>query len=103
MPAKPSVNGKPLTDAQLAMFGVEPRRIWKGGYATQPGTGPENETCRSCLHILLFRTPAGRPFQKCDIVRDGPCSASTDIAMRAPACRYWEKTPEGGRVRMRCG
>ena len=61
------------------------------GYAATPGSGPEGETCRSCAHK---RNPGGTAgtYWKCKLMEanwtGGPGS---DIRMRSPACRFWEK------------
>lgn len=84
------------------MFGneidiAEARRILhsktpqKKGYAAPPGTGPEGETCRSCLH---YRSVCGgsKSFPKCMLMRESWTHGyGSDILARAPACRKWEK------------
>jgi hypothetical protein len=58
------------------------------GYAAQPGSGPQGETCGSCEHLIRHRT--ARSFWKCDLVKwtHGP---GTDIRRSTPACSRWEK------------
>ena len=57
------------------------------GYASAPGTGPKDEACGTCAHARRF----GR-YAKCHLLRlhwtGGP---GTDIKLRSPACRQWEK------------
>lgn len=66
-----------------------PHRSTKGrknGYAWTPGTGPEGETCGSCLH----RAKRGK-FSKCKLVREKwTNSYGTDVLVKSPACRKWE-------------
>jgi hypothetical protein len=62
------------------------------GYVFTPGTGPEGETCGSCLHI--FRNRLSRTYLKCSKNKSnwtgGPAS---DILSRSPACKFWEAQP----------
>jgi hypothetical protein len=61
--------------------------VQQRGYADHPGTGPDGETCGSCLHCAR-----GRKWRKCELTRacwtGGP---RTDILARAAACSKWEK------------
>jgi hypothetical protein len=63
-----------------------------GGYAHQPGTGPEGETCRWCMHRVLH-TWHDRNYYKCDLVKPthGP---GTDIRLKSPACWEWNPGTE---------
>lgn len=64
------------------------------GYAAPPGTGPSNETCRTCRHYARVGGHA-KIFLKCALVKvrwtNGP---GTDIKAGASACSYWEKPIE---------
>ena len=62
------------------------------GYASQPGLGPAGETCRTCTNATLHTIPSGKRFWKCALVTPtgGP---GTDIRLKSPACRRWERTP----------
>ena len=64
------------------------------GYAAPPGTGPQGETCKTCKHKAA-PTQTARVYWKCRMMIDswtgGP---GTDIRMRSPACRHWEKIEE---------
>jgi hypothetical protein len=69
-----------------------PRKPTKpNGYAWTPGTGPAGETCGSCEHKGSTGSTA-RVYWKCRLMRHhwtgGP---GTDIRMRSPACKHWEK------------
>ena len=60
------------------------------GYPSHPGTGPENETCRTCKFKTKRVGVAGN-FLKCKLMKEiwtgGP---GTDIKANSPACRYWK-------------
>ncbi len=63
---------------------IQPR-----GYADRPGTGPAGETCGTCR--FSHRVGHGR-HPKCELTRAAwTHSRRTDILMRAPACRKWER------------
>ena len=62
------------------------------GYAWQPGTGPEGETCRSCKFTRRISCYS-KPFYKCEKNRQSWTSGrGTDILLRAAACKFWETT-----------
>jgi hypothetical protein len=62
---------------------IEPR-----GYADRPGTGPAGETCGSCEHVCK-----GKHYAKCDLSRRRwTRSRGTDVLVRSPACRKWERS-----------
>jgi|SRR5215831_7444575 len=61
------------------------------GYAAQPGSGPEGETCRSCTHCVQ-KGWYEKNFYKCELMRAvWTNSYGTDIRLRSPACRFWEE------------
>jgi hypothetical protein len=68
-------------------------RIFDKGYAATPGSGPLDQTCRSCKHYDHNRGSEGRsrPHPKCGLMRaiwtNGP---GTDIKASSPACSHWE-------------
>ncbi|MFL5607717.1 MAG: hypothetical protein ACJ8AD_14800 [Gemmatimonadaceae bacterium] len=63
------------------------------GYAAQPGSGPEGETCGSCCH--LYRNVRAKTYLKCDLMRaHWTGGARTDIRARSPACSRWETKEE---------
>lgn len=79
-------------DLPFAMTPSERRKFFGkigGGYAAPPGTGPEGETCGSCVHAWPNTTGSRRTYWKCGLVRStrGP---GTDIRVRSPACREWK-------------
>lgn len=83
----------------------EARRLMKNGagqkrgYAAPPGTGPQGETCRSCLN---YRSVNGgsKSFPKCWLIRAMWTSGyGTDILAKAPACRKWEPRPSPPELR----
>lgn len=57
------------------------------GYAYQPGTGPRDETCATCAHLVR----RGK-FFKCALCRTNwTNSPRTDIRAKSPACSSWLK------------
>jgi len=66
-----------------------PQGSKKRGYAAEPGTGPADETCKTCRHIAL--NFLSKKYYKCRLMRSiwtgGP---KTDILVTAPACSKWE-------------
>ena len=63
---------------------VQPR-----GYAYMPGTGPANETCGSCKHIVRKRQ--SKTWLKCALAeRKWTHGRGSDILARSPACKFWE-------------
>jgi hypothetical protein len=59
----------------------------KRGHAATPGSGPANETCRSCKFLTgHFRK---RAYYKCGRV-EWTHGAATDIHCRDAACQFWE-------------
>jgi hypothetical protein len=63
---------------------------WKGGYAAQPGSGPEGETCKTCRHRV--RVGGGtRSYPKCQLMQHAwTCGPGSDIRVRTAACSRWE-------------
>ena len=63
--------------------------VRKRGHAGIPGSGPKEESCRSCAHKRGVQ--GGRKtFYKCELNRrnwtGGPGS---DIHLKDPACEFW--------------
>jgi hypothetical protein len=76
-----------------ALTPAERRRVFRKmgkGYASPPGTGPKDETCRSCAHFTRKRM--SKTYRKCALTQTG--GAATDILAGSPACRQWRK-PDG--------
>ena len=66
--------------------------IERRGYAYSPGSGPAGETCGTCQHIQRYRK-----WAKCAVylkMKKRTNSRGTDILVRAPACKYWEKADD---------
>ncbi len=77
-----TIGGEVVTRAQRGKHYIERR-----GYAHFPGTGPEGETCGSCQHRVK-----GRYWSKCELYQGKSThSRGTDILVRAPACKYWDR------------
>lgn len=87
---------EPLTD----LFGLQvlieapltgPRKrppTKANGYAAPPGSGPEGETCKSCVH--LYRNEYAKVYLKCDLMRAyWTGGTATDIRAGSPACSRW--------------
>ena len=78
-----SIGGEIVTAQQRGKHYVQPR-----GYFYHPGTGPADETCGSCKHIM-----AGRRWYKCGLNRARWTGGrGSDILVRSLACKYWEAT-----------
>lgn len=59
------------------------------GYFAPPGTGPEGETCKSCIHAHPIRL--SKTYWKCELMRQAWTGGRrTDILVGSPACRGWE-------------
>lgn len=72
-------------DLPLASRTPRPR---KRGHAGIPGTGPQGETCRTCVHLDRRCRPA-KTYLKCDLVK-WTSGAGTDVRAKDPACSRWE-------------
>ena len=86
---------------QLDMFGAPSpdanrKTTLPRGHAAPPGSGPKDETCRTCEHYTIVHTGSrAGPYRKCGAARAkwtrGPGS---DIRARDPACRLWERSSD---------
>lgn len=77
-----TIGGETVVVRKRGKHYVQPR-----GYYYHPGTGPADETCGSCEHII-----DGRRYKKCGLNRARwTHGRATDILASAPACRHWEK------------
>lgn len=80
-----------MTPQERRLLFLTPARK-NSGYAAPPGTGPANETCRSCKHYTYNETRTTRTYRKCNLMRTiwthGP---GTDIKASSPACSKWER------------
>lgn len=61
------------------------------GYAAPPGTGPKDETCKTCKHIVRVHYH-DKTYLKCQL-REATWThgGGSDIRAKFPACRFWEK------------
>lgn len=65
------------------------------GMAAAPGTGPDGETCRTCVHKFRKRTPAGYVKLKCKLMEPyWTCGEGTDIKAKYAACKHWESNDQ---------
>src|SRR5690606_36520580 len=81
---------------QGELFGpaeIGPRYRRTEGYAATPGSGPPQETCRSCE--FYCRVIRGRhAYRKCWLEIDRwRWSETTEIRAGAPACKHWRRPP----------
>jgi len=63
------------------------------GYFMPPGTGPEGETCGSCMHITVKGNTAGRYLKCMRMQLKWTGGRKSDILSRSPACSGW--APQG--------
>lgn len=78
----------------LNKFGKKKRVTKANGYAAQPGTGPEDEFCKTCAHYRRTMTHA-KSYPKCFLrERFWTHGPGSDIRAKSPACRHWEKKVE---------
>ena len=71
---------------------IRRRREKVSGYASEPGTGPEGETCGTCdyfreRHYAKVYFKCGKIVDSMDSGTHGP---GTDIRKRSPACSFWK-------------
>ena len=99
-----NVHGQPVDVKQLMAEGARQRYLLgkdaapnrkptvKRGYAAQPGTGPEGETCKTCQHKVTCGNYSGKHYIKCKLREAAWTNGEgTDILARSPACSKWEK------------
>lgn len=81
----------PLRNPNRSAFALPTKRTKKdAAHAAPPGTGPEGETCKSCLHI--YRNRLSKVYLKCDLMRaHWTGGGGTDIRAKDPACSKWER------------
>jgi hypothetical protein len=80
----------PLSRARITASGKKRYDIARG-YAYPPGTGPAGETCKTCKFAVRIHYH-DRTYYKCRkserVWTHGP---GTDIRLKSPACKLWEK------------
>ena len=80
--------GNPVTEAEARAL-IARRDPMPAGYAAQPGSGPEGETCGSCAQLVRIRM--AKTYLKCALTRAAWTGGrKTDVLARAPACSRWE-------------
>jgi hypothetical protein len=79
--------GKPIALGSLPAI-KQKHKPKPNGYAKSPGSGPANETCKTCCHSYQIQS-GSKAYWKCDLVKatGGP---GTDIRLKSPACSMWE-------------
>lgn len=66
---------------------------WNRAYARRPGSGPQGETCGTCLHIRRKDYRHSGPSKWCFkcALSAHPChGAASDIRMKTAACSKWQ-------------
>lgn len=66
---------------------VEARYKHAGGYPSEPGTGPDGETCGTCKNMVIRNF--SKTYFKCGLI-NYTGGAATDIRKRSSACKHWE-------------
>lgn len=65
------------------------------GYASQPGTGPEGEKCKTCQHDFKSNQGGAKQFHKCKLRKEHWTGGyGSDILANSPACSMWERKRE---------
>ena len=91
MPDALDMFGEPLRPPSKRKARVMPDRA----HAATPGTGPEGESCGTCVHLARRRSPAGSLFRKCGLMRkQWTAGYGTDVRCKDAACGLWEKVKE---------
>lgn len=69
------------------------RSVRKIGYAARLATGPKKQRCGTCIHATRV-VHRGNATQKCELMAHvWTHGVETDISLRAPACKKWERKP----------
>lgn len=87
---------KPEAPVQYSISGKKRCNTKANGYADRPGTGPKDETCKSCSHTFANEMRSGRRFWKCQLMRH--CwtgGRGSDILLNSPACSRWKIKSKG--------
>jgi hypothetical protein len=92
--------GQPDTATVRLPGQPKPRAKRDLAHADKPGTGPADETCRTCDHYCRVKDYTAGTFLKCGLTRAtwsrGP---GTDLHARDAACARWtaksKETPYG--------
>lgn len=81
------IGGEVVTAAQRGKHYVQPR-----GYFYPPGTGPADETCGSCEHLVHKRM--SKSYPKCGLNEaKWTGGRGSDVLVKSPACKYWKARP----------
>lgn len=87
--------GNPVIPDGPAMTPQERKRMLRraaevpNGYYAPPGTGPDGETCKSCRFASAVRM--SKTYWKCARRGHWTTSYGSDIRLKSPACRGWER------------
>lgn len=65
------------------------KRTQPNGYAAEPGTGPKDETCRTCKYVTARQY--SKTYYKCALNRRAWTGGlGSDIRLKSPACFFWK-------------
>jgi hypothetical protein len=87
--------GNPIVDRLPVAPGVPKKRRdpAPNGYSAPPGTGPKDQTCKTCRHFV--RKVMSKTYFKCWLMnRTWTGGGATDIRANSPACRNWASKPQ---------
>lgn len=86
-PAEPCEPAKPRIAANP---GNRPYGKGRPCTPSDPGTGPQGETCGGCLFLRRIQSRSGKTFLKCGVMRHAwTRGGGTDVKAKWPACGEW--------------
>ena len=81
-------NGRALSKAEREKI-IASLKSKKTGHAWPPGSGPLDETCKTCSHLV--RKTMAKTYLKCGMMRAyWTGGGGTDVKANDPACKKWE-------------
>lgn len=88
------LGGPPLPEPKITKKGKPKRKDpTPSGHYSKPGTGPSDETCASCRHLV--RKKLAKTYLKCGKARSiWTGGRKSDVRARNAACKGWEKNDE---------
>ena len=68
----------------------EPMKPWNRAYPAEPGSGPADESCKTCSNRVR-KEYNSKVYQKYELMRRyWTHGGASDIKAKSPACRYWK-------------